>query len=428
MTFDILQELKTRNLISQTTDEVELKKYLESGMSTFYIGFDPTAPSLHVGSLAQLLTMRRFQMAGHRPLALVGGATGLIGDPKQSGERNMNSTEIVEEWVSRVHSQVEKYFDFTGDNACVVVNNYDWTKNISAIELLRDYGKHFSVNRMLDREAVAARLAGPGISYTEFSYVILQSLDYLELNRRFGCALQLGGSDQWGNITAGCELVRRMDGKSVHAITTPLIQKADGTKFGKTESGTIWLDPEMTSPYAFYQFWLNTDDRDLPTFLHTYSFKSTTEIAEIISQSAESPHLRIGQRVLADEITELVHSAEAAKAAAQAGKALFGQAEVSELDAATLEAALSEAGLVKLSKTDFVDGQIPSIVDLFVLAGISPSRGAARRAVEEGGAYLNNTKQTDPEALISPDQLLAGQFLVLRRGKKTMAGIKFELA
>ncbi len=427
MTFDILQELKTRNLISQTTDEVELKKYLDSGMSTFYIGFDPTAPSLHVGSLAQLLTMRRFQMAGHRPLALVGGATGLIGDPKQSGERNMNSTEIVEEWVSRVHSQVEKYFDFTGDNACVVVNNYDWTKIISAIELLRDYGKHFSVNRMLDREAVAARLAGPGISYTEFSYVILQSLDYLELNRRFGCALQLGGSDQWGNITAGCELVRRMDGKFVHAITTPLIQKADGTKFGKTESGTIWLDPEMTSPYAFYQFWLNTDDRDLPTFLHTYSFKSTTEIAEIISQSAESPHLRIGQRALADEITELVHSAAAAKAAAQAGKALFGQAELAELDAVTLEAALSEAGLVKLSKTDMVEGQIPSIVDLFVLAGISPSRGAARRAVEEGGAYLNNTKQTDPEALISPDQLLAGQFLVLRRGKKTMAGVKFEL-
>lgn len=427
MTFDILQELKTRNLISQTTDEVELKKYLDSGMSTFYIGFDPTAPSLHVGSLAQLLTMRRFQLAGHRPLALVGGATGLIGDPKQSGERNMNSTEIVEEWVSRVHAQVEKYFDFTGDNACVVVNNYDWTKNISAIELLRDYGKHFSVNRMLDREAVAARLAGPGISYTEFSYVILQSLDYLELNRRFGCGLQLGGSDQWGNITAGCELVRRMDGKSVHAITTPLIQKADGTKFGKTESGTIWLDPEMTSPYAFYQFWLNTDDRDLPTFLNTYSFKSTAEIAEIISQSAESPHLRIGQRALADEITELVHSAAAAKAAAQAGKALFGQAELAELDAETLEAALSEAGLVKFSKTDMVDGMIPSIVDLFVLSGISPSRGAARRAVEEGGAYLNNTKQTDPDALISPDQLLAAQFLVLRRGKKTMAGVKFEL-
>lgn len=427
MTFDILQDLKTRNLISQTTDEVELAKYLSSGMSTFYIGFDPTAPSLHVGSLAQLLTMRRFQMAGHRPLALVGGATGLIGDPKQSGERNMNSTDIVEEWVSRVRSQVEQYFDFTGDNACVVVNNYDWTKNISAIELLRDYGKHFSVNRMLDREAVAARLAGPGISYTEFSYVILQSLDYLELNRRFGCALQLGGSDQWGNITAGCELVRRMDGKSVHAITTPLIQKADGTKFGKTESGTIWLDPEMTSPYAFYQFWLNTDDRDLPTFLHTYSFKTTAEIAEIISQSAESPHLRIGQRALADEVTELVHSAAAATAAAQAGKALFGQAELSELDGATLEAALAEAGLVALSNTDLVDGQIPSIVDLFVLAGISPSRGAARRAVEEGGAYLNNAKQTDPDALISQSELLAGRYLVLRRGKKTMAGVKFEL-
>jgi tyrosyl-tRNA synthetase len=427
MNFDILQDLKARNLISQTTDEAELQKYLEQGMSTFYIGFDPTAPSLHVGSLAQLLTMRRFQLAGHRPIALVGGATGLIGDPKQSGERNMNSTEIVEEWVARVRSQVEKYFDFSGENACIVVNNFDWTKEISAIELLRDYGKHFSVNRMLDREAVAARLAGPGISYTEFSYVILQSLDYLELNRRFGCGLQLGGSDQWGNITAGCELVRRVDGKSVHAITTPLIQKADGTKFGKTESGTIWLDPEMTSPYAFYQFWLNADDRDVPTFLRTYSFKSVSEIDELIAQSEESPHLRIGQRALADEITALVHSEGAAVAAAQAGKALFGQAELDNLDAQTLEAALKEAGLVTLTKSDLVDGQIPSIVDLFVAAGISPSKGAARRSVDEGGAYLNNVKQTDADSLISTEQLIAGSYLVLRRGKKTMAGIKLEL-
>jgi tyrosyl-tRNA synthetase len=280
---------------------------------------------------------------------------------------------------------------------------------------------------MLDREAVAARLAGPGISYTEFSYVILQSLDYLELNRRFGCGLQLGGSDQWGNITAGCELVRRVDGKSVHAITTPLIQKADGTKFGKTESGTIWLDPEMTSPYAFYQFWLNADDRDVPTFLRTYSFKSVTEIDELIAQSEESPHLRIGQRALADEITALVHSEGAAIAAAQAGKALFGQAELDNLDAETLEAALKEAGLVTLTKSDLVDGQIPSIVDLFVAAGISPSKGAARRSVDEGGAYLNNVKQTDADSLISTDQLVAGAYLVLRRGKKTMAGIKLEL-
>lgn len=424
MTFDIFEDLKARNLIAQTTDEQELRQLLNSGMTTFYIGFDPTAPSLHVGSLAQILTMRRFQQAGHKPLALVGGATGLIGDPKQSGERNMNPVDLVNEWVDRIRKQLEPYFNFAGDNACVVVNNYDWTKEISAIELLRDYGKHFPINRMLDREAVSARLAGNGISYTEFSYVILQSLDYLELHRTFGCALQIGGSDQWGNITAGCDLVRRVEAKTVHALTTPLIQKADGTKFGKTEAGTIWLDPEMTSPYAFYQFWLNADDRDVPTFLRTYSFKSIAEIDEIIEQSQATPHLRIGQRALADEVTTLVHSADAAAAAAMAGKALFGQAELRDLDSATLHAALSEAGLKELPPTSLVDGALPNIVELMVLAGLSPSKGAARRAVEEGGAYLNNVKQTDADAPIALSELIAGEYLVVRRGKKTMAGLR----
>jgi tyrosyl-tRNA synthetase len=420
---DILTDLKARNLIAQTTDIEALSKTLAEGSVTLYCGFDPTAPSLHLGNLAQIVTMRRFQLAGHKPLALVGGATGLIGDPKMSGERNLNSEDIVVEWGNRIGSQLAKYFDFDGSNACEVVNNYDWTKEISAIEFLRDIGKHFSVNRMLDREAVSARLASNGISYTEFSYVLLQSLDFLELFRRFNCTLQIGGSDQWGNITAGCELVRRTDGGTVHALTTPLITKADGTKFGKTESGTVWIDAERTSPYAFYQFWLNADDRDVATLLRTFSFKSIDEIDALIALSASEPHMRHGQRALAEELTTYVHSAQATAAAALAGKALFGQAELADLDASTLEAALSEAGL-SVVPSDLVTAEsLPSASDLFVLAGITPSKGAARRAVDEGGAYINNVKVTDADAPVARDQLLAGKYLVLRRGKKTIAGV-----
>ncbi len=421
MTKDIIAELQARNLIAQTTDLAALQEALNAGMVTLYCGFDPTAPSLHLGNLAQIVTMRRFQLAGHRPLALVGGATGLIGDPKQSGERNLNDAEVVEQWVGLIRQQLEKYFDFSGSNACQVVNNYDWTKGISAIEFLRDIGKHFPVNRMLDREAVSARLSTVGISYTEFSYVLLQSLDFLELYRNFDCTLQIGGSDQWGNITAGCDLIRRVDSGSAHALTTPLITKADGTKFGKTESGTVWLDPEKTTPYAFYQFWLNADDRDVATLLNTYSFKTVEEIAALLEEAQAAPHLRLGQRALADELTTLVHGADAAIAAQLAGKALFGQADLAELDEATLTQALAEAGLVDVAR---IEGQLPSVADLFVAAGVTPSKGAARRAVEEGGAYVNNVKVADADAALEESALLHGRLVVLRRGKKTIAGAR----
>ncbi len=426
MTYDVLADLEARNLIAQTTDLDQLRSALNSGPITFYCGFDPTAPALHLGNLAQIVTMRRLQNAGHRPLALVGGATGLIGDPSgKTAERSLNSTEIVNEWVERISTSMEKFFNTKGDNAVVFVNNYDWTKNYSAISLLRDIGKHFSVNRMLDRDAVASRLNGTGISYTEFSYVILQSLDYVELFRLHNCTLQIGGSDQWGNITSGCELVRKTEGKTVHALTTPLITKADGTKFGKTESGTVWIDAQLTSPYAFYQFWLNSDDRDLPTYFNTYSFKSVSEITEIITKSNAEPHLRIGQRELANEITTLVHGEEAAINAANAGAALFGQADLNAINVETLESALREAGIVEINNSDLVDGKLPSISDLFVRSEIVNSKSAARRAVEEGGAYLNNEKVSESDAPIELGQLIGGQLLVLRRGKKTVAGVKY---
>ena len=417
---DILSELESRQLLAQTTDIDALREHLAAGMVTMYIGFDPTAPSLHIGSLSQIATMRRFQLAGHRPIALVGGSTGLIGDPKQSGERSLNDAETVAQWSESIRAQIARFLSFEGENACVMANNYDWTAPISALEFLRDIGKHFSVNRMLDREAVSARLAGNGISYTEFSYVLLQSLDFLELNRNFGCTLQVGGSDQWGNITAGCDLVRRMDGASVHGLTTPLITKADGTKFGKTESGTVWLDPERTSPYAFFQFWLNADDRDVPTLLRTFSFRPLAEIEALIAESAAAPHLRLGQRELAREVTAWVHGEEAAKGAEQAGRALFGQADLAELDLATLEAALAEAGMFEWNATNGA----PTVVDALVATGIAASRGAARRAVEEGGAYINNTKALDPEEVLESSSFLQGKVLVVRRGKRTVAGLK----
>ncbi len=427
MAYDVLADLQARNLIAQTTDLEELKAALSADSISFYCGFDPTAPALHLGNLAQIVTMRRLQNAGHRPLALVGGATGLIGDPSgKTAERSLNSTEIVNEWVDRISTSMEKFFKTDGANAVVFVNNYDWTKNYSAISLLRDIGKHFSVNRMLDRDAVASRLNGAGISYTEFSYVILQSLDFVELFRLHNCILQIGGSDQWGNITSGCELVRKTEGKTVHALTTPLITKADGTKFGKTESGTVWIDAQLTSPYAFYQFWLNSDDRDLQTYFNTYSFKSVLEISQIIERSNAEPHLRIGQRELANEITTLVHGEEAAVNAANAGAALFGQAELDSINVETLESALREAGLIELDESDLIDGKLPSIAELFVRTEIVNSKSAARRAVEEGGAYLNNVKITESDAPIELELLVGNHLLVLRRGKKTVRGVKYQ--
>ena len=421
---DIIEELLWREQIAQSTDLGALHEALSAGPVTLYCGFDPTAASLHLGNLAQILTVRRFQQAGHRPLALVGGATGLIGDPKMTGERNLNSEEVVQEWVGRIRAQLERFYDFDGPNAAVVVNNYDWTKGISVLEFLRDIGKHFSVNRMLDREAVAARLAKDGISYTEFSYQLLQSYDYLELYRRYGCVLQTGGSDQWGNITAGVDLIRRTEQVSVYALTTPLITKADGTKFGKTESGTIWLDPALTSPYEFFQFWLNADDRDIPKLLRTFSFKSQEEIGELIAATAQKPHERAAQRALAVELTELVHGPHERDGAQEAGKALFGQGDLSALPESTLAAALKQASYAEVASSELSDGELPQIDELLVRCGLVASKSAARRTIAEGGAYANNERVTEDSWHPTVENLLHGKWLVLRRGKKNGGGIQ----
>jgi tyrosyl-tRNA synthetase len=420
----IIDELTWRELIAQSTDIDALRAVTGSGSITLYCGFDPTAPSLHLGNLAQILTVRRFQQHGHRPLALVGGATGLIGDPKMAGERSLNSREIVDEWVARIRRQLEHFYDFDGSNAARMVNNYDWTEGVSVLEFLRDIGKHFSVNRMLDREAVAARLAKDGISYTEFSYQLLQSFDYLTLFQEHGCILQTGGSDQWGNITAGVDLVRRVTGESVHALTTPLITKADGTKFGKTESGTVWLDPALTSPYAFYQFWMNADDRDVPTLLRTFSFATKDDIDNLITATTERPHERAAQRALADELTTLVHGLHEAQAAAAAGTVLFGQGELADIPVSTLSAALAEAPHVQLEASDVSEGLLPPIDELMMRAGLVESKGAARRAIGEGGAYLNNVRLSEATFRPSVADCIGQTWLVLRRGKKTIAGVR----
>jgi tyrosyl-tRNA synthetase len=340
---ELLDDLQWRGLIAQSTDLGALRVALDEGPVTYYCGFDPTAPSLHIGNLVQILTLRRLQLGGHRPLALVGGATGLIGDPKATAERTLNDRDTVAEWVQRVRAQIEPYLSFEGDNAAVMVNNLDWTAPLSAIDLLRDIGKHFRVNKMMAKEAVSARLHSElGISYTEFSYQILQGMDFLELWRRYGCVLQTGGSDQWGNLTAGLDLIHRVEGRSAHAFATPLVTKADGTKFGKTESGTVWLDPEMTTPYAFYQFWVNTDDRDVATYLKVFSFRSREEIEALEKAAAERPAAREAQRALADELTELVHGAAERDSAVAASQALFGRGTLEDLDPRTLAASLAE--------------------------------------------------------------------------------------
>ncbi|MFD5087797.1 tyrosine--tRNA ligase [Kitasatospora sp. NPDC058406] len=412
---DIVDELRWRGLIALSTDEDALRKAFADGPVTFYCGFDPTAPSLHLGNLVQILTMRRIQQAGNLPLGLVGGATGLIGDPKPTAERVLNDPETVAGWVERLRGQISRFLDFEGPYAARMVNNLDWTSGMSAISLLRDVGKYFRVNNMIAKEAVSRRLnSDAGISYTEFSYQILQGMDYLELNRRYGCALQTGGSDQWGNLTAGTDLVRKADGKSVHALATPLIVKADGTKFGKTESGTVWLDPELTTPYAFYQFWLNADDRDVSNFLRIFSFRSKEEVEELERETGERPAARLAQRALAEELTTLVHGAEQYERAVAASKALFGQGDLADLEARTLAAALAEVPKAQV-------GELQQIVDLLVAVGLAPSRSAARRTIKEGGAYLNNVKVTDEEAVPTEADLLHGRWLVLRRGKRNLA-------
>ncbi|SBT94747.1 tyrosyl-tRNA synthetase [Streptomyces sp. DI166] len=416
---DIVDELKWRGVIALSTDEDALRKALADGPVTFYCGFDPTAASLHVGHLVQVLTMRRLQQAGLRPLALVGGATGQIGDPRPTAERTLNDPETVANWVNRLRAQIEPFLSFEGPNAAVMVNNLDWTAGMSAIEFLRDIGKHFRVNKMLTKDSVARRLQSEeGISYTEFSYQLLQGMDFLELYRRYGCTLQQGGSDQWGNLTAGLDLIHRLEPHAqVHALATPLMTKADGTKFGKTEGGAIWLDPEMTTPYAFYQFWLNADDRDISTYMRILSFKSREELEELEKQTQERPQARAAQRALAEELTTLVHGAEQTAAVIAASKALFGQGELTELDAATLAAALSEVPHAKVA-------ELAPVVDLFAEVELVPSKSAARRTVKEGGAYVNNVKVTAEDAVPSADDLLHGRWLVLRRGKKNLAAVE----
>jgi tyrosyl-tRNA synthetase len=418
---DIIDDLAWRGLIAQSTDQGALAEHFRTGSRTLYSGFDPTAPSLHAGHLLQVLTLRRFQQAGHKPLGLVGGATGPIGDPRMSGERQLHEPDVVAEWVQRIRVQLERYLDFSeaSSTPAELVNNLDWTAPLSAIEFLRDVGKHFPVNRMLDREAVAARLASGGISYTEFSYQLLQSNDYLELFRRHTCTLQIGGSDQWGNITAGVDLIRRVTGDHVHALTTPLLTRADGTKYGKSEGGALWLDPELMSPYAFYQFWINVEDAVVPALLRRMTFRTHEEIEELEGDTAERPHLRSGQRALAQDLSTLVHGADETRAVEAASAALFGRGELTGVDPTTLGAALREAPHVSLSA-----GELPTIVDLLVATELSASKSAARRAVDEGGAYVNNTRCDDPEWRPTPDDLLYGRWLVLRRGKRSLAGVE----
>lgn len=419
MTATILDDLAWRGLIANSTDLSPLGDELASGPLTFYCGFDPTASSLQFGNLLQLVTMRRLQLDGHLPIVVVGGATGLIGDPSgRSTERSLNEAEVVAEWVTGIQAQVERLLDFSGPSPARIVNNLEWTAPLSTLEFLRDVGKHFSVNRMLDKESVSARLQGPGISFTEFSYQVLQAFDYLELFRRYGCRLQTGGSDQWGNLTAGIDLIRRVTGMSVHALVTPLITRADGTKYGATAAGALWLDPALTSPYAFYQYFLNADDADAGRLLRVFSLRSQSEIAALESEIAARPEERAAQQALAVELTTLVHGAAAAAQAIAASAALFGRAELGELDAETLAAALSELPNAE------VRGPMPTIGELLVAAGLAESRTAARRTVADGGAYLNNRRVADPDVVPGDGDLLHGRWLVLRRGKRSLAAVE----
>ena len=419
MAAHILDELEWRGAIAHSTDAEALRAALSAGPVTFYCGFDPTHESLHFGNLVQLVTMRRLQLAGHDPIAVVGGATGLIGDPSgRSVERSLNEADVVADWVEKIRVQVERYLDFNGSHPARIVNNLDWTASVSALDFLRDVGKHFSVNRMLDKESVKARLDGPGISFTEFSYQILQAFDYLELHRRYGCSLQTGGSDQWGNLTAGVDLIRRVTGDAVHALATPLITKADWTKYGKTESGALFLNPALTSPYAFYQYFLNQDDADIGALLRIFSFRSPEEIESLEADTAAHPEVRAAQQALATELTALVHGADAADQAASASGALFGRGELRDLDAQTLAAAVAELTNAQVS------GPMPTVAELLVASGLAESRTAARRTVGDGGAYLNNQRVADPELVPAESDLLHGRWLVLRRGKRSLAAIE----
>jgi tyrosyl-tRNA synthetase len=457
---DIIEELLWRGLLATSTDLDELRAALASGPVTVYIGFDPTAPGMHIGNLVQLLTLRRLQQAGHRPIGLVGGATGLIGDPSgKSAERVLNPREVVAEWTARLRAEIGRILDFRpGRSSALLVSNLDWTQDLPVLDFLRDIGKHFPVNQMLARESVRARLDGSGITYTEFSYQLLQAMDYLELYRRHGCTLQVGGSDQWGNLVSGVDLIRRVEGVTVHALATPLITKPDGTKYGKTEGGAIWISPDLMSPYAFYQFWINRADAEVGGLLRVFTFRTREEIAELELATALRPAAREAQRVLAQDVTTLVHGAEEYVRAEAASRALFGQGDLKALDEPTLAAALDEvpatavqvptplqvvmdpngsreaaahdgAGSAPrsvLSKAGpvQVESRIPAVSELMARTGIVESRSAARRAIAAGGAYLNNRRVTDADEVPAAHDLLHGRFLVLRRGRRTVGGVE----
>lgn len=417
----ILDELTWRGLIAQSTDLDALREDLDSGPLTLYCGFDPSAPSLHAGNLVPLLMLRRFQRAGHRPVILAGGATGMIGDPRDTAERQLNPVDTVAEWVGRIKGQLERFVEFDdGPTGAIVVNNLDWTGPMPVLEFLRDVGKHFSVNVMLARETVKRRLASDGMSFTEFSYLLLQSHDYLRLHRDHGVALQIGGSDQWGNLVGGVDLIRKVEGHTVHAMTAPLVTDSEGRKFGKsTGGGNVWLDPSMTSPYAWYQYFVNVGDAEVIHYLRLFSFLSREEIAELEEQTASAPHLRAAQRKLAELFTDLVHGQHEREQVVAASQALFGRGELRELDLSTLDAAMAEVPSGEVALAD-----APTIVDLLIAGDLADSRGAARRAVKEGGAYVNNTKVTDEEWTPTAEDLLHGTWLVVRRGKRNFAGVK----
>ncbi|HWS49676.1 MAG TPA: tyrosine--tRNA ligase [Microbacterium sp.] len=412
---NVWDELVWRGLVHVSTDQEALRALLAGDPITYYCGFDPTAPSLHLGNLVQLLTLRRIQLAGHKPLGLVGGSTGLIGDPRPTAERTLNTRETVAEWVDRLRGQVERYLSFEGDNAARIVNNLDWTAPMSAIDFLREIGKHYRVGTMLKKDAVAARLnSDEGISYTEFSYQILQGMDYLELYRQYDCVLQTGGSDQWGNLTSGTDLIRRAEGVSAHAIGTPLITNSDGTKFGKSEGNAIWLDAEMCSPYRMYQFWLSTADIDVIDRLKVFTFLSRAEIEDYAAQVESEPFRRAAQRRLAAEVTGFVHGADAAAAAIAASEALFGQGDLAALDPGTLRSALDE----------LPHATVPSgtpVVKALVETGLASSLSDARRALAQGGVSVDGARIDDETAVVSG--ALPGGVSVLRRGKRTLAGV-----
>ncbi|MCK7643147.1 tyrosine--tRNA ligase [Corynebacterium sp. CCM 8835] len=420
MTMNIIDELSWRGLINQSTDLDKLREETESPIS-LYCGFDPTGPSLHAGHLVPLLLLRRFQRAGHRPVALAGGATGMIGDPRDVGERSMLTEETVAGNLERIQKQLARFIDFEGDNAAVMVNNAEWTTNLSVVDFLRDVGKHFSLNTMLNRDTVRRRLDSDGISYTEFSYMLLQANDYVQLNRSHGCVLQIGGGDQWGNIVSGVDLNRRVNGATVHALTVPLVTDSEGNKFGKsTGGGKLWLDPEMTSPYSWYQYFFNTNDADVVKFLRWFTFLDKEELDALEIEVSERPHKREAQRRLAREMTTLVHGADATEAVELAAQALFGRAELADLDERTLEGAVSETTVAE------IDADAPrTIVDLLVATGLAESKGAARRSIREGGAYANNVRIPDEEWQPTESDLLHGSWIVLRRGKKNFAGAHF---